>query len=137
MMTATDKLMDLLDQPQEVVDKPDAVELYQATGHIEFENGQYRALACDDVMTPMAVTFSYDKLPPILQNAANTNTDETATRDALKNVSFSISPGQPLLWWEPVAVASQRSSSCSSVSLTSRRAQSRVSSADRPACLEY
>ena len=40
MMTATDKLMDLLDQPQEVVDKPDAVELYQATGHIEFENGQ-------------------------------------------------------------------------------------------------
>lgn len=94
MMTATDKLMDLLDQPQEVVDKPDAVELYQATGHIEFENGQYRALACDDVVTPMAVTFSYDKLPPILQNAANTNKDETATRDALKNVSFSISPGQ-------------------------------------------
>lgn len=40
LMTDTDKLMDLLDQPQEVVDKSDAIELFRATGHIEFENGK-------------------------------------------------------------------------------------------------
>jgi hypothetical protein len=39
-MTRSDKLVDLLDQRKEIVDAPDAEELYECTGEIEFKNGK-------------------------------------------------------------------------------------------------
>lgn len=43
LMSNTDKLMDLLDEKNEVLDKPDAEELFKCTGHIEFDNGEDEA----------------------------------------------------------------------------------------------
>ena len=39
-MTQSDKLVDLLDQRKEIVDVPDAEELYECVGEIEFQNGK-------------------------------------------------------------------------------------------------
>jgi ATP-binding cassette subfamily B (MDR/TAP) protein 6 len=38
LMVATDKLMDILDEESDIIDKGEAVELYQCRGEIEFEN---------------------------------------------------------------------------------------------------
>lgn len=40
LMTNTDKLIDILDEKNEILDKPDAEELYQCRGEVEFENGK-------------------------------------------------------------------------------------------------
>lgn len=44
MVTTTDKLMDILDEKNEIVDAEDAVELYECRGEITFENGTNLAL---------------------------------------------------------------------------------------------
>lgn len=37
--TATDKLMNILDEKNDIMDRPDAEELLECEGNIEFENG--------------------------------------------------------------------------------------------------
>ena len=69
MMTSTDKLVDILEVKNEIVDKPDATEMYECRGDIEFEN----------------VSFAYDVL---------NKKSKKKPRQALTNVSFSIKAGQ-------------------------------------------
>ena len=71
----TDKLMDLLEAQNEILDAPDAEELLECQGRIDFEN----------------VTLVYEK------DDKDTHTAGAATkapRMALDNVSFSVLPGQ-------------------------------------------
>lgn len=68
-MTSTDKLMDILDEETDLKDAPDAEELYECKGEIEFKN----------------VTFSYP---------TKAGGESKSTRKALKDVSFSVKPGQ-------------------------------------------
>ncbi|KAK9899155.1 P-loop containing nucleoside triphosphate hydrolase protein [Cystobasidium minutum MCA 4210] len=42
MITSTDKLMKILDEKNDIVDAEDAVELYDCSGQISFENGKIR-----------------------------------------------------------------------------------------------
>lgn len=69
MMTNTDKVVDLLETKNDVVDRPDAVELYECKGDISFEN----------------VTFMYD--PPTAKS-------KKPPRKALDGVSFEVKAGQ-------------------------------------------
>lgn len=41
LFTDTDKLMDILDEKNDVVDRVDAEELLECEGNIEFNNGAY------------------------------------------------------------------------------------------------
>jgi ABC-type multidrug transport system fused ATPase/permease subunit len=68
-MTSTDKLIDILEMTNDIKDKPDAIELRDCTGDIEFEN----------------VSFAYDLLD---------QKSKEKQRQALKDVSFSIKAGQ-------------------------------------------
>lgn len=69
MMTSTDKLVDILEVKNEIVDKPDATEMFECRGDIEFDN----------------VTFAYDLL---------NKKSKKKPRQALTNVSFKIKAGQ-------------------------------------------
>lgn len=44
LVTDTDKLLDILDEKNDIVDRPDAEELLECEGKIEFENGMYQFL---------------------------------------------------------------------------------------------
>ena len=69
LMTNTQKLIDLLDQTSDVVDRPAAVELLECQGVIEFEN----------------VTFSYEQLK---------KGSSKQSKPALDGVSFSVKRGE-------------------------------------------
>lgn len=43
LMTSTDKIMDVLEEKNEIVDKEDAEELLNCRGEIEFDNGRLLA----------------------------------------------------------------------------------------------
>ena len=70
MMSNTDKLVDILQEKQEIVDKPDAIELLECKGDIDFEN----------------VCFAYDLLLD--------KKSKEKHRQALTDVSFSVRAGQ-------------------------------------------
>ncbi|KAG2358302.1 ABC transporter type 1, transmembrane domain-containing protein [Suillus spraguei] len=53
-LVETEKLLDILDEPTEVVDEPDAKELVISNGEVEFDN----------------VSFSYDNKTPVLHNVS-------------------------------------------------------------------
>ena len=87
-MVSFERVFEFLDMPVEIQDKPDAIELKVVHGGIRFE----------------AISFSYlaGEEPPGLPNhgTAATNGDKEqpavvpTRRDALKEVSFEIQPGQ-------------------------------------------
>jgi ATP-binding cassette subfamily B (MDR/TAP) protein 6 len=69
LMTNTDKVVDLLETKNDIIDRPDAVELYECRGDIAFEN----------------VTFMYE--PP-------NEKSKKPPRKALDGVSFEVKAGQ-------------------------------------------
>jgi ATP-binding cassette subfamily B protein len=87
-MVSFERVFEFMDMPIEIQDKPGAQELKQARGHIQFES----------------VSFSYldgEEPAPAAPAAENGKSEkETAPgivptrRDALKDVSFEIQPGQ-------------------------------------------
>jgi len=89
-MVSFERVFEYLDLPIEIKDKPQAVELKDTKGRITFENVSFSYLAGDE--------------PAGLKQQANeisTNGDKEAVpsvvptrRDALKQVSFEIQPGQ-------------------------------------------
>lgn len=89
MVTNTDKLMDILDEKNEIVDADDAVELYECKGQISFENGkQFATPPVDSPLTLVfrTVTLSYPE--------KGKKPSKKPARKALDNVSFSVLPGQ-------------------------------------------
>lgn len=87
-ITDTDKLIDILDEKNEIVDANDAVELYDCTGEISFENGKSPVVAILSALTLVchAVTLTY------LEKGKKPS--KKPARKALDDVSFSVLPGQ-------------------------------------------
>lgn len=88
-MVSFERVFEFLDKPIEINDKPDAMELDNVGGHIQFEDVSFSYLTGDE---PEGV-----KLPS--KNGANGEKEETPAiiptrRDALKQVTFDIQPGQ-------------------------------------------
>ncbi|MEX2160648.1 MAG: ABC transporter ATP-binding protein [Anaerolineales bacterium] len=88
-LVSFERVFEFLDQPIEIVDKPAAVELKGVSGRIEFEDVSFSYLAGDEppgTPKPDASSPNGDKeaAPAIVPTR----------RDALKNVSFEIQPGQ-------------------------------------------
>jgi len=90
-MVSFERVFEFLDMPIEIQDKPNAIELKQAKGNIRFENVSFSYMAGDESAA----------VKPAPTNGASPNGDKDAApailptrRDALKNVSFEIQPGQ-------------------------------------------
>jgi ATP-binding cassette subfamily B protein len=90
-MVSFERVFEYLDLPIEIKDKPTAISLKAAKGQIQFDDVSFSYLAGD---LPPAVT-------PVSTNRNATNGDKESAapvvptrRDALKNVSFEIRPGQ-------------------------------------------
>lgn len=91
-MVSFERVFEFLDLPIEIVDKPNAIELKQAKGNIRFEDVSFSYMAGDEPATVK---------PTPQTNGAAPNGDKETTpaivptrRDALKNVTFEIQPGQ-------------------------------------------
>lgn len=93
-MVSFERVFEFLDQPIEIADKPDALELPRVEGSIRFEEVSFSYLAGDEaagIKPPAAKTSPA---------ARERNSDEEQVvpiptrRDALKEISFHIQPGQ-------------------------------------------
>jgi ATP-binding cassette subfamily B protein len=88
-MVSFERVFEFIDMPIEIQDKPDAVELKEVKGRIQFEKVSFSYLSGDE---PTAI-----KSPTA--NDQNGNKEESpavvpSSRDALKEVNFEIQPGQ-------------------------------------------
>ncbi len=90
-MVSFERVFEYLDLPIEIKDRPNAFSLKEAKGQIQFDNVSFSYLAGD---LPASVT------PPASANGHSRDGDKEVAaliptrRDALKNVSFKIEPGQ-------------------------------------------
>ncbi len=87
-MVSFERVFEFLDLPIEIQDKPTALELPDVKGSIRFEEVSFSYLTGELPGVPPSVVASTngDKEPAVLV--------EPTRRDALKNVSFEIQPGQ-------------------------------------------
>ena len=88
-MVSFERVFEFLDLPIEIQDKPDALELPEVKGSIRFEEVSFSYLTGEELpgVSPAVVASTNgDKEPAVLM--------EPTRRDALKNVSFEIQPGQ-------------------------------------------
>ncbi|MGH2581993.1 MAG: ABC transporter ATP-binding protein [Anaerolineales bacterium] len=88
-MVSFERVFEFLDMPVEIQDKPDAIDVKQVEGRIRFEDVSFSYLAGDE---PAGLT-------PRVEPSTNGDKEPVPAivptrRDALKQVSFEIQPGQ-------------------------------------------
>jgi ATP-binding cassette subfamily B protein len=83
-------VFEFLDQPIEIADKPDAIELPRVDGDIRFENVSFSYIAGDEGSGIKSPAHVHDKNGKDEEQPGIVPT----RRDALKEVSFNIQPGQ-------------------------------------------
>ncbi len=93
-MVSFERVFEFLDQPIEIADKPNAIELPNVDGDIRFEGVSFSYLAGDE-----GVGIKTPAQTPAHVHDGNGKDEEQPNivptrRDALKDVSFAIKPGQ-------------------------------------------
>lgn len=91
-MVSFERVFEFLDIPIEIQDKPDAIELAKVKGHIRFENVSFSYLDGEE-----AAILNPNEAPKKPAVNADTEPDPAVVptrRDALRQVSFEIKPGQ-------------------------------------------
>jgi ATP-binding cassette subfamily B protein len=81
-LVSFDRVFEVLDAPSPLIDAPDATELTDPKGRIEFRDVSFRYPRSDELIVPGLETPSASK------------GDETAVPDTLQHVDFTIEPGQ-------------------------------------------
>jgi ATP-binding cassette subfamily B protein len=94
-MVSFERVFEFLDVPVEIKDKPNAIVLQKSEGHIQFENVSFSYLV-GDVPAPAPTVAASNGTKSNGKNAdKETSQDIVPTRrDAVKDVSFEILPGQ-------------------------------------------
>ena len=83
-LVSFDRVFEVLDAPSPLVDEPDATELRNPQGRIEFRNASFRYPRSDEMIVPGLETPS----------SSSGVEAETAIAPVLDRVSFTIEPGQ-------------------------------------------
>lgn len=92
-MVSFERVFEFLDMPIEIQDKPNAIELKTAKGHIQFDHVSFSYIADED---GTAVAAPVKPAPNGHKHGKEEVSAEIVPtrRDALKDVSFEIQPGQ-------------------------------------------
>jgi ATP-binding cassette subfamily B protein len=92
-MVSFERVFEFLDQPIEIADKPDAIELPRVDGDIRFEEVSFSYIAGDEGSGIKIPSHSHNGEKEEQAAAAPPGVVPTR-RDALKEVNFQIQPGQ-------------------------------------------
>jgi len=98
-MVSFERVFEYLDKPLEIRDKPGAVTLTQAEGHVRFENVSFnyrQAQATEPQLVLPVTTSTANGLHPNGQNDGEEgfNLSSAQRQQALQDLSFEIQPGQ-------------------------------------------
>jgi ATP-binding cassette subfamily B protein len=93
-MVSFERVFEFLDQPIEIADKPDAIELPRVEGEIRFEGVSFSYLDGDDLVGIKAGDAGARAVAKRNGNKEEQPEIVPTRRDALKDVSFKIKPGQ-------------------------------------------
>lgn len=86
-MVSFERVFEFLDLPIEIKDRPNAIKLKRAQGHIKFENVSFRYID-EDAPQPQVTSRHRGQDDAVSQDIVPTR------RDALEDISFEIQPGQ-------------------------------------------